>query len=131
MTKREAMKATDAEITRTLAEKVMKWTYGKSPGGISRWLSLDETYAVPCDDFNPLVSISDAFMVVRKMRDRHEILLWLETYSNGQFGCDALTMALQPVASVKADTPARAISLAAYQALIAIEQAQKEQPDAD
>jgi len=107
----------DAEMTRVLAVKGMGWTLNTYTPAYPVWSDGQKTVCRQ-DDFAPLTSADDMLLLIDAMRERHKTLMWLQSYIDGTFGCDALAAPVWDLmATVKTYTPQRAVALAAYQAL--------------
>ena len=137
---------TDAKIIRTIAEKVMGWMpvherYAPHCGCSMVYDQREETLGkrfigpacgitlhVEHDRWNPLTSISDAFMVVEKMREKIAYQTKTQTFSfqlcqtgiPGKWFCSFVTNSGDWSTQARiddADNPARAICLAAIAAI--------------
>ena len=119
---------TDREIVVAIAEKVMQWTVNRnqmSPSCCDMYEYQNENglYRHNANGtrtyWNPLTSISDAFQVVEKMRERFGYAFQLDSvgFDGAEWRCQ-VGWGDDPI-SVRAesDTPARAICLACLDAI--------------
>lgn len=123
---------TDEEMIRVLAEKAMGWNLSYTrPTEVSahpyyewrhafRDMVIWSFWGSHAKDWNPLTSISDAFMVVEKMREHRNLTCFISgpTKHRHDWNSDFLQWNGQgDVFAAHDSTAARAISLAAYSAL--------------
>ena len=83
---------TDQEKIEFLATRVMGWyrPSRQSDVGFGYWSKTNETggETTMCCNWNPLLSISDAWMVVEKMRERNLSFMVGFSRDEGQYFCD-------------------------------------------